>query len=233
MRLPLCYPIESRDGTLNADSKMKNMVVENVEGELVAVKRPGLTKQSELPPGLAQGLFSLNGVPYAIVDDTFFSPEIANIYSADGTYQSGDLVGYGGEFYWSLCGNDSNTPEPEDTEESVYPYPVVGQPGIPGGVSLRKIKGTSGNFWGSARPELNWSWTFTPTGYTQDGYGSAIACTQAAASWGAGPGYTYVAFGQGNILVSDPYGNPWYSSYMGAFSFHSSPIGSSTGGIKL
>ena len=28
MRLPLCYPIESRDGTLNADSKMKNMVVE-------------------------------------------------------------------------------------------------------------------------------------------------------------------------------------------------------------
>ena len=74
MRLPLCYPIESRDGTLNADSKMKNMVAENVEGELVAVKRPGVTKQSELPPGLAQGLFSLNGMAYGIVNDQFFGP---------------------------------------------------------------------------------------------------------------------------------------------------------------
>lgn len=72
MRLPLCYPLESRDGTLNADSKMKNVVAENVEGELIAVKRPGVTKQSELPPGLAQGLFSLNGVAYAIVNDTLY-----------------------------------------------------------------------------------------------------------------------------------------------------------------
>ena len=74
MRLPLCYPIESRDGTLNADSKLKNMVVENVEGEQVAVKRPGVTKQTELPPGLAQGLFSLNGMAYAIVDDKLYGP---------------------------------------------------------------------------------------------------------------------------------------------------------------
>ena len=69
LRLKLCHPLESRDGTLNADSKMKNVVAENVEGELVAVKRPGVTKQSELPPGLAQGLFSLNGVAYGIVND--------------------------------------------------------------------------------------------------------------------------------------------------------------------
>lgn len=74
MRLKLCHPLESRDGTLNADSKMKNMVAENVEGELVAVKRPGVTKDSELAPGLAQGLFSLNGVAYGIVNDTFFGP---------------------------------------------------------------------------------------------------------------------------------------------------------------
>ena len=74
MRLPLCYPIESRDGTLAADSKMKNMVVENVEGELVAVKRPGVTNRAELPPGLAQGLFSLNGMAYAIVDDKLYGP---------------------------------------------------------------------------------------------------------------------------------------------------------------
>ena len=74
VRLTLCHPIESRDGTLAADSKMKNMVSENVEGELVAVKRPGVTKQTELPPGLAQGLFSLNGMAYGIVNDTLYGP---------------------------------------------------------------------------------------------------------------------------------------------------------------
>ena len=74
MRLPLCYPIESRDGTLNADSKMKNMVAESAEGDMVAVKRPGVTKRTELPPGLAQGLFSLSGMAYAIVDDKLYGP---------------------------------------------------------------------------------------------------------------------------------------------------------------
>ena len=74
MRLTLCHPLESRDGTLNADSKMKNMVTESVEGELVAVKRPGITSDVELPPGLAQGLFSLNGLAYAIIDDALFGP---------------------------------------------------------------------------------------------------------------------------------------------------------------
>ena len=80
MRLPLCYPIESRDGTLNADSKLKNMVVENVEGEQVAVKRPGVTKQTELPPGIAQGLFSLNGIVYQFVDDKVFKFDTNGIF---------------------------------------------------------------------------------------------------------------------------------------------------------
>ena len=74
VRLTLCHPIESRDGTLNADSKMKNMVVENVEGEMVAVKRPGVTLGHQLPPGLAQGLFSLNGMAYGIVNDELYGP---------------------------------------------------------------------------------------------------------------------------------------------------------------
>ena len=95
MRLPLCYPIESRDGTLNADSKMKNMVAENVEGELVAVKRPGVTKATELPAGLAQGLFSLNGISYAIVNDKLTVSISESEISGSG---SGLPVG----FSWSL-----------------------------------------------------------------------------------------------------------------------------------
>lgn len=72
MRLNLCNSLESRDGTLVADAKLKNAVVENIEGSLVVVKRPGITLKTELAPGLAQGLFSLNGLIYAIVNDTFY-----------------------------------------------------------------------------------------------------------------------------------------------------------------
>lgn len=233
MRLTLCHPLESRDGTLNADSKMKNMVVENVEGELVAVKRPGVTNRTELAPGLAQGLFSLNGLAYAIVDDTLLNVEFPSEYSSGGSYQMGASVSYGGRFYWSLTDTDENTPAPEDTDASVYPYPVVGNPGIKGGAPLTNIAGTSGIFWGDSSPDKNWSWTFNPSGHTESGFGSAIAATQAAANWGGGPGYTYVAFGMGNLYVSDPYGNPWFASYMGAFSFRYSSIGSGGGGIAL
>lgn len=72
MRLKLCHPLESRDGTLNADSKLKNMVVENVEGEQVAVKRPGVTKQTELPPGIAQGLAYFNGSVFSMSSDVLY-----------------------------------------------------------------------------------------------------------------------------------------------------------------
>ena len=74
MRLKLCHPLESRDGTLNADSKMKNMVVENVEGELVAVKRPGVAIATDLVSGLpsgvtAQGLAYFNGSVFSMSSD--------------------------------------------------------------------------------------------------------------------------------------------------------------------
>ena len=74
MRLNLCNSLESRDGTLAADAKLKNAVVENIEGAMVVVKRPGITLRTDLAPGLAQGLFSLNGVAYGIVNDTLWGP---------------------------------------------------------------------------------------------------------------------------------------------------------------
>ena len=99
MRLPLCYPIESRDGTLAADSKMKNMVVENVEGDLVAVKRPGVSVAIELPTGLAQGLFSLNGLAYAIVDDVLMSSSGGRL---DGfSLASGHSIAYSNLYQYS------------------------------------------------------------------------------------------------------------------------------------
>lgn len=69
MRLPLCYPIESRDGTLNI------RLEDEEHGGRERRRRTGCREAArgdesgELPPGLAQGLFSLNGMAYAIVDD--------------------------------------------------------------------------------------------------------------------------------------------------------------------
>ena len=92
MRLPLCYPIESRDGTLNADSKMKNMVAENVEGELVAVKRPGVTNATDVAGGLVigqvvtgQGMIGLNGQLYVVAGDKLYGFAASSIGSGSGS----------------------------------------------------------------------------------------------------------------------------------------------------
>jgi len=69
MRLNLCNPLESRDGTLAKDARMKNLLVENIEGVPTAIKRPGVAMATELVAGGAQGLFNLEGGAYAIVDD--------------------------------------------------------------------------------------------------------------------------------------------------------------------
>ena len=74
MRLALSNSLESRDGTLSKDAKMKNMVIELIEGQPTAVKRPGIIYTTEpVPGGMAQGLISLNGIPYSITDDSLIN----------------------------------------------------------------------------------------------------------------------------------------------------------------
>lgn len=71
VRLPVAGSIESRDGTLNKDAKLKNMLAEAIEGKQWAVKRPGVSMAtSAITGGLAQGGIWLNGVMYTVVDDT-------------------------------------------------------------------------------------------------------------------------------------------------------------------
>ena len=87
LRLKLCHPLESRDGTLNADSKMKNMVAENVEGELVAVKRPGVTNATDVAGGLVtgQGMIGLNGQLYVVAGDKLYGFAASSIGSGSGS----------------------------------------------------------------------------------------------------------------------------------------------------
>ena len=133
MRLSLCYPIESRDGTLNADSKLKNMVVENVEGELIAVKRPGVTKASELAPGLAQGLFSLNGMAYGIVNDilmSFDSAETGGGITGGFDLRTGRSIAYSNGYQYAR-GDIALAPD-ENNNDTPW-YCIVACQGIPPG----------------------------------------------------------------------------------------------------
>lgn len=73
-KIPMTYEITTRDGSLNKDSKMVNMMVEPVEGGgKAAVKRPGTRLIRQLTAGKAQGMFTVNNVVYAIQNDTIVS----------------------------------------------------------------------------------------------------------------------------------------------------------------
>ena len=98
-RLKLSNPLESRDGTLAKDAKLKNMVTEIIEGKPWAVKRPGITNSVELPTGLAQGVFGMNGKAYAIVNDSIYGPlSLTNNSGGGGSEAAGrrgsDPVGF-------------------------------------------------------------------------------------------------------------------------------------------
>ena len=194
MRLPLCYPIESRDGTLNADSKMKNMVVENVEGEQVAVKRPGVTKQTELPPGLAQGLFSLNGVPYGIVSDVLSKIDLPAEYDPNKTYNLGSRVIATSGTWTSISPGNDITPPGEKPEE-VYPEPTPFGPGVPVGTSLSNISGGRNRYWSSGSiGSTEYGFHYVPTNSDFWGYGTPLAALQGFLdTYGSGGQYVYYA----------------------------------------
>ena len=211
MRLPLCYPIESRDGTLNADSKMKNMVAENIEGELVAVKRPGITVTTELPPGLAQGLFSLNGMVYGIVNDALINPEIPQQYMAGGTYLAGSSA-ICEQIKWYA--DIDILPEDDIPPSDTYTYPVSGGEGVPVGT---KVKTPA--YWSRDYPIYDWTATYIPTGVSKSGFGSAIAATQyLIEKYGDLTRYVYVATSAYGFVYSF-LGNPWVGSTLNGYLF--------------
>lgn len=95
-RLSLCQPIESRDGTFNSDSYTSNGFFETLAGIKTFVKRPGLSivKQvtSVTPPSYlqSQGLFTLNGALYAVINNVLYciNPNSGYTVSTVGTLSS-------------------------------------------------------------------------------------------------------------------------------------------------
>lgn len=67
--IPAPSRIQTRDGTLNRDAKMVNCFMENTEMGPAAVKRPGVSNQTLLPNGVAQGMFLNNAFAYAVQND--------------------------------------------------------------------------------------------------------------------------------------------------------------------
>ena len=78
-RIPLCQPIESRDGTLGKDSYTSNGYFETQGGKKEFVKRPGLATVKQVvsvtPPAYldSQGLFEFNGKLYAVINNVLYS----------------------------------------------------------------------------------------------------------------------------------------------------------------
>lgn len=71
-RIPMAQILSSRDGTLSKDAKLVNCMVEKDGEKVSVVKRPGTYLFSQFPTGLGQGMFTINGVPYAIFNDVLY-----------------------------------------------------------------------------------------------------------------------------------------------------------------
>lgn len=85
MRLSVCNQLESRDGTLSKDAKLKNLLIEQIDGKSTAIKRPGVENGfAGITAGVGQGIVSLDGSLYVITDDT--------LYIGGGGYGSGGGV---------------------------------------------------------------------------------------------------------------------------------------------
>lgn len=73
-RLPLAQLITTRDGTLSKDSLMQNMIQETQPGKIESVKRPGTPLvQGGIPAGTPQGMFTLQGQYYTIVNNVVYN----------------------------------------------------------------------------------------------------------------------------------------------------------------
>lgn len=71
-RIPMAQQISTRDGTLSKDAKLVNCMVEKSGEKVVVTKRPGMYTFAQFPVGLGQGLFTINGVPYAMFNDVMY-----------------------------------------------------------------------------------------------------------------------------------------------------------------
>ena len=74
VRLTPGATLESRDGTLTRDARMKNTLVEQIDGEAWAIKRPGVANATDVAGGAVtgQGMVALNGTVYAVFNDTIY-----------------------------------------------------------------------------------------------------------------------------------------------------------------
>ena len=79
MRIPLATTIESRDGTLTRDAKVKNGIVETRGEDVPPIvrKRPGLTDLGLVRAGAAQLLYYWNGKFRTVVGDALSGGELS------------------------------------------------------------------------------------------------------------------------------------------------------------
>lgn len=86
LRLPLAASLESRDGTLARDARMKNALAEVIEGDVWAIKRPGVANATDVAGGAAvgQGMVALNGKAYIVAGDKLYNIAASSVGSGGG-----------------------------------------------------------------------------------------------------------------------------------------------------
>lgn len=71
--VPLVYPLNNRDSTLDKDSKMLNTYVEKESDEIIRViKRDGIDAGTLYEAGTAQGIVNYLGVIRVFVNNKFY-----------------------------------------------------------------------------------------------------------------------------------------------------------------
>ena len=84
-RIAIAASLESRDGTLARDARMKNMLRESIDGEAWAVKRPGVANAMDVAGGgvdvQSQGMIYLNNSLYVMAGDILYKAGTALSWS--------------------------------------------------------------------------------------------------------------------------------------------------------
>lgn len=219
MRLSVCDQLESRDGTLAKDSKLKNLLIETIDGNKTAIKRPGIEVDiyGVSGGGIGQGLVGLGDLPYSIVNDILIVQLAPVPYSTGMTAGIVTPVIFDDETFFPRApyppDDDRNRTPPTTTP--TYPTPVIGGPGVPGGTNIGDIAGGTDILWGrSPARSIEYGFYHIPSGVGSIiwGFSSPLAVTQCCS--GPGPNVSIYAIGGRTHLTSNN-GGPWHLSTWG------------------
>ena len=180
-RISLVTRLQTRDGTLNKDSYMKNFMRDGTDEGPMALKRPGLTTFAATSRAGGQAMFNFNGVPYMIQGDTitnlvtFVGALLPNVGTAGlpmSTFvnvQAGTVAIKNTERAWLFTVATNTVVQVTNAN-----YPAATVPGLVYLDGTYYVCDTVGNVYGSALQDFT-TWTALNFIQTDAGQGQPLA----------------------------------------------------------